>query len=76
MKRGISYLSGLVVAGGLAFAMTGMAQAAPAAGTATLPNMSLPSDVTPAHCRRYRHCHRRCYRSRYGYRCRRSCHRC
>ena len=76
MKRGLSYVSGLVIAGGLAFAMTSMAQAAPAAGTAILPNMSLPNDVSPAHCRRYRHCHRRCYRSRYGYRCRRSCHRC
>ena len=28
--------------------------------------------VAPAHCRPYRHCHRRCYRGR----CRRYCHRC
>jgi hypothetical protein len=75
MRRPIAYLSALAVAGLLAFAMAGSAEATPAAGA--LPNMSLPgSDVTPTHCRRYYHCHRRCWRGRWGWRCRRWCHRC
>jgi hypothetical protein len=78
VKRALLYVGALAVVGGLAFAMLGPAQASSAVGAATLPNMSLPnSDLTPAHCRRYYHCHRECKRRWYGRKkCREVCHRC
>ena len=46
----------------------------PAQAAMTLPHLQsyAGSTVTPVHCRRYWHCHRRC---RHG-RCWRACHRC
>jgi len=77
-KKVLSCLGALAVAGGLAFVMMGGAEASSAASAATLPNLSVPnSDVTPAHCRRYYHCHRECKRRWYGRKkCREYCHRC
>jgi hypothetical protein len=53
-----------------------VAQAAPAGATLdSLRTLGLgQSNVEKTHWRRYRHCHRRCWRSRWGYRCRRVCH--
>jgi hypothetical protein len=47
----------------------------PAQATIGVPGLkpfSGQSIVTPAHCRAFRHCHRRCHRGR----CWRWCHRC
>ena len=78
VKELLAYLGAVAIAGCLTFAAAGTTQASPALGTAALPQMqSLPeSDVTPVHCRRYRHCHTRCWRHRGHRHCRRSCHRC
>ena len=66
-------LAGATTAICLAF---GAAQAAPV--SAPLDSLRLlgvdHSNVEKTHWRRYRHCHRRCWRSRWGYRCRRACH--
>ncbi len=55
----------------------GTAQAAPGnAPLEALRTLGLEqSNVEQTHWRRYRHCHRRCWRGRYGWRCRRVCHR-
>ena len=78
MKDIISCLGALVVAGIIAITVVGAAQASSATGAATLPNISIPdAGITPAHCRRYYHCHRECKRRWYGKRkCREYCHRC
>lgn len=68
----------LTLAGAAAaiFIAWGSAQAAPA--FTPVPNVQefAGSAAEPVHCRRYRHCHRRCRLTRWGWRCWRSCHRC
>jgi hypothetical protein len=77
MQRIFLYAGAMAIAAGLAFVMMGGAQASSAVGAATLPNMSVPNDLTPAHCRSYYHCHRECKRKWYGRKkCREVCHRC
>jgi hypothetical protein len=78
MKAVRSQLSLLAVAGGLGIAAFVGAGVSSGAGAATLPNISLPStDVTPAHCRNFYHCHEVCKRRWYGRKkCREYCHRC
>jgi hypothetical protein len=46
----------------------------PAQAMINVPNLKSYSglSLTPAHCRAFRHCHRRCHRGR----CWRWCHRC
>jgi hypothetical protein len=55
----------------------GSAQAAPISSSIeSLRLLGLEqTNVEQSHWRRYRHCHRRCWRGRWGYRCRRWCHR-
>jgi len=78
MKRILSCLGALAVAGGLALVMMGGANASSAVSAATLPNLSVANgDVTLTHCRSYHHCHRECKRRWYGRKkCREYCHRC
>jgi hypothetical protein len=68
----------LTLAGAAAavFIAWGSAQAAPA--FTPVPSMQefAGSVVEQVHCRRYRHCHRRCHWTRWGWRCWRRCHRC
>ena len=75
MRRLLWGVGGLVIAMGLAMSSVGTAQAAPI-GPAAVASQNAGSLATPVHCRRYRHCHRRCW-WRHGRRhCRRFCHRC
>jgi hypothetical protein len=78
MKAVRSLLSLLAVAGGLGIAASVGAAVSSGAEAATLPNLSIPStDVTPAHCRSFYHCHEVCKRRWYGRKkCREYCHRC
>jgi len=68
----------LTLAGAAAavFIAWGSAQAAPA--FSPIPGLQEfgGSAVEQVHCRRYRHCHRRCHWTRWGWRCWRRCHRC
>jgi hypothetical protein len=78
MKAVRSQLRLLAVAGGLGITAIVGAGVPSGAGAATLPNISLPStDITPAHCRSFYHCHEVCKRRWYGRKkCREYCHRC
>jgi len=68
VKKLLTCLGGAAL---LTFAVAYSADAAPGPAS-TLPELQsfAGSTVTPAHCRRYRHCHRR------GWRRHRRCHRC
>jgi hypothetical protein len=76
--RKTAYLTALAIAGALSFAIAGTAEAAPSSNSLSLPDLQRLStpNVEPADCRRYRHCHRRCTRYGWRFRCRRYCHRC
>jgi len=77
MKNLITFAGGALAALTLGLALAGPAQATPV--TTELPAIlksMAGSNVTPTHCRRYRHCHRSCYRYRGYVRCRTYCHRC
>jgi hypothetical protein len=76
--RKTAYLTALAIAGALSFAVAGTAEAAPSSSSLSLPDLQTlsGSNVEPAHCRRYRHCHRRCWRRGWRFHCRRYCHRC
>jgi hypothetical protein len=56
----------------------GSAQAVPLGDMTPLPNLTPLSEqqAEPAHCRRYRHCHRVCRGWRWKRRCYTRCHRC
>jgi hypothetical protein len=68
----------LTLAGAAAavFIAWGPAQAGPA--FTPVPGMQefAGSVAEPVHCRSYRHCHRHCHLTRWGWRCHRRCHRC
>lgn len=74
MRSMIPIFAGVVMTAGLAFMVVSQAQAAPMSPAPAI-GSTAPS-ATPAHCRRYTHCHRRCWWGRYGRQCRRICHRC
>lgn len=75
MRTMLHVLAGAAVAIGVTFVTLDHVQAAPMSTAPALGNTS-PA-ATPVHCRRYYHCHRRCWTGRYGrYHCRRFCHRC
>ncbi len=74
MSKLYGMMAAATVALGLALGWGTSTQAAP---TSVLPALKgeLPAQATPAHYRRYYHCHRRCWRHRGHYHCRRVCHR-
>jgi len=77
MRKNFGFIS-LMVGGFLALAaFANQANASPLEGMLSPGLQSyVGSNVEPVHCRRYRHCHRRCWSGRYGWHCRRFCHRC
>jgi hypothetical protein len=75
MRRSFWGVGALVIATGLAMSSVGTAQAAPI-NPAAVASQNAGSLVTPVHCRRYRHCHRRCWWRNGRRHCRRFCHRC
>lgn len=75
MRKLFWVAGGLVVAIGLSMTAVSTAQAAPISpGVAA--SQAAPSLATPVHCRRYRHCHRRCWWRHGVRRCGSYCHRC
>lgn len=75
MRRLFWGVGALVVATGLAMSTVGTAQAAPFNPVAVA-SQNGGSLATPVHCRRYRHCHRRCWWRNGRRHCRSFCHRC
>jgi hypothetical protein len=75
MRKVFWLVAGVVIAIGIAMTAVGTAQAAPIAPAAAA-SQAAGSLVTPVHCRRYRHCHRRCWWRNGFRRCGRFCHRC
>jgi hypothetical protein len=77
MKKAFACVGAVVLAAGVALAMTSRSEAAPA--QSMLPGLeTLGSVVTTVDCRRYRHCHTRCTKRKLGIcvRSHRYCHRC
>jgi hypothetical protein len=77
MRKPLTYSSVFAAAAFLAFIMASGAFT-PASAAMPIPNLKTytVSEATPVHCRRYRHCHRRCWGPWWDRRCGRRCHRC
>lgn len=75
MRKVLTAMSGMAVAACLTLGMATSADAAPLSALPTL-QVDQTSLVQNAHCRRYYHCHRRCWRRHGHYHCRKRCHRC
>ena len=78
MKKLLAYSSALATAALLAFIIVSAGATMPTSAAMPIPNLKnyTLSEVTPVHCRRYRHCHNRCWGPWWDRRCGRRCHRC
>ena len=78
MKKLLAYSSTLAGAALLALVLATAIGTTPASAVMSVPNLKtyIDSSVTTVHCRRYRHCHSRCWGPWWDRRCGRRCHRC